>query len=476
NKIIILISILFLLILSEVVFTFQKNSQNEQDGKSLLEEFSSGNFKNIQVDNDDRVEYLKKYSSQTVFIDKIVNVNNDGNKKQKLSITQNLNFLAKIGKNLFGIKRATIFQPVNRVIELRENTKTSRIIKVPEDYKSIQSAIDNAKTGDTVKVAAGKYQENIIMKEGVSVIGAGFLKPESLDSLMAQDKEDTNEQTLSHIENKSVENENTNEKNIENEIQYDFSMDETASSIIDGNNYGNVVAFKNITANKTELAGFTIINSGKNLDGIFIENSSPWIHDNILVENEYNIYIKGESFPIIQKNIIRFANKGIQIYNFKKQDSSMQKNGTNNIKTILIDNIITDNKIGIDLYQSSAIINHNIISYNNHYKTYLGATYGIYLSKSSAEIKNNIITDSGICELCSGVSADTGSREVILKYNNIWNNNNNFVCFGECVMENNNLSEDPLFVDYINGDYKLSEKSGLIGKSEKDLDIGVRWE
>lgn len=142
---------------------------------------------------------------------------------------------------------------------------------------------------------------------------------------------------------------------------------------------------------------------------------------------------------------------------------------------IIIDNLITDNKIGIDLYQASAIISHNAISYNNHYKTYLGATYGIYLSKSSAEIKNNIIMDNGICELCAGVNADKESKNVVLKYNNIWNNKNNFACFGECIMENNNISEEPLFVDYIGGSYKLNEESPLLGKAEDGLDIGVRW-
>jgi hypothetical protein len=63
-----------------------------------------------------------------------------------------------------------------------------------------------------------------------------------------------------------------------------------------------------------------------------------------------------------------------------------------------------------------------------------------------------------------------------MSYNDIWNNKNNFVCFGECVIEDSNISEDPLFVDSMNGDYKLSGESGLIGKSKGGLDIGIRWE
>ncbi len=46
-------------------------------------------------------------------------------------------------------------------------------ILVPDDYATIQSAIDTAAAGDTVEVAAGIYDEHIAMKSGVSVEGAG---------------------------------------------------------------------------------------------------------------------------------------------------------------------------------------------------------------------------------------------------------------------------------------------------------------
>ncbi|MDF1498178.1 MAG: DUF1565 domain-containing protein [Patescibacteria group bacterium] len=444
NKKIILITILFLLILSGAVFAFQQNKD----------------IKIISKENQNEI-------SDEVVVENIVYVG-----EEKLDSSVSTNFTE--GENIKNENESKTSNWVLDFINIISEKQKPKIIKVPEEYKSIQLAIDSAKFGDRVEVSPGEYKENIIMKEGVSVIGAGLLTLESQDSSVAQDdiiisnQVEGNGLTLVLMEDEQTENEDVNEEGVEVEIKIDFSQDKLVSSIIDGGGFGNVVTFKNEITSKTELGGFTIINSGKSLSGVFIEDSSPWIHDNVLVNNEYNIYVKGKSSPIIQKNRIQLANKGIQIYAFEKDDEY-------ELKSNIIDNLITDNKIGIDVYQSSAEINHNTISYNNHYKTYLGATYGIYLSKSSAEIKNNIITDNGICELCAGVSADKESKKVVLKFNNIWNNKNNFVCFGDCTMEYNNLSEEPLFIDYINGDYKLSEESTIVGKSEDELDIGIRW-
>jgi hypothetical protein len=46
-------------------------------------------------------------------------------------------------------------------------------IRVPEDHKKIQSAIDVASSGDTVLVAAGTYRERIRLKDGVMLKSAG---------------------------------------------------------------------------------------------------------------------------------------------------------------------------------------------------------------------------------------------------------------------------------------------------------------
>ena len=46
-------------------------------------------------------------------------------------------------------------------------------LRVPQDYKSIEAAIDSAKAGDTVLVSPGTYKERIHLKEGLTVKSAG---------------------------------------------------------------------------------------------------------------------------------------------------------------------------------------------------------------------------------------------------------------------------------------------------------------
>lgn len=290
--------------------------------------------------------------------------------------------------------------------------RSSLVLNVPGEFDTIQKAIDAAVAGDVVRVAAGVYKENIVMKDGVSVIGE---HPET--------------------------------------------------TILDGDRKGNVVAFKNIGNSETRLENFTIKNAEANLSGVLIENSSPLINRNIIFGNDYDIYIKGTSSPLIQRNVLEQSKAGVQVFNLEKVADS---------DPVILDNLIFANRKGINLYNGQATIEHNTISYNSDYGLEAGATFGIYVTNSAASIRNNLITDNGTCEICSGIYVDDKSTEVQLGYNDIWNNQNNFLCYGGCVMDETNRSEDPLFENGLLFDFHLKAESPLLTAGSDGQRLGAR--
>ena len=46
-------------------------------------------------------------------------------------------------------------------------------LHVPQDYKTIQAAIEAANTGDIVVVSAGTYKERIVLKPGITLKSDG---------------------------------------------------------------------------------------------------------------------------------------------------------------------------------------------------------------------------------------------------------------------------------------------------------------
>jgi hypothetical protein len=82
-------------------------------------------------------------------------------------------FLRRLGKNILLLYALSI-----RFVAAAE-------LNVPDDYSTIQAAIDAASSGDSIVVAAGTYTENVLLKSGVDVRGAEaartFLEPETSD-------------------------------------------------------------------------------------------------------------------------------------------------------------------------------------------------------------------------------------------------------------------------------------------------------
>ena len=246
----------------------------------------------------------------------------------------------------------------------------------PNNYTTIQSAIDDASNGDTVFVYddSSPYIENISVDRSINLIG-----------------EDKN------------------------------------TTIIDGYRNNDVVS---INANYVNIIGFTIKNSTiveipvMNGAGIKIYSNNNKIHGNILVDNQNGIYATRSSFNDISSNdIINNSFSGIWFdwycYNNSISENYLKLNEGSGIffhysnNNFIFNNSILSNKwSGIRLnYACNNILSVNIISMNDEYG-------GIFIGSSS----DNILSKNSISQhKKTGIQLRESNNNIITK-NNFLNN------------------------------------------------------
>jgi len=142
------------------------------------------------------------------------------------------------------------------------------VIIVPDEYFSIQEAIKQSKSGDTIFVKSGIYFESIIVdKNDLRLVG---------------------------------ENRDT--------------------TIIDGRGTGITVY---VEANNTELSGFTVQNSGCNLtdSGIYLNHSfNNFISNNKVSNNNLGIYLSSSSNCVLRNNNMTWNSYNFGVSGYYLQD------------------------------------------------------------------------------------------------------------------------------------------------------------
>ncbi len=206
-------------------------------------------------------------------------------------------------------------------------------IHVPDDYPTIQEAINAAKPGETIRVSKGIYYENIVVDKSVSLLG--------------ENKENT---------------------------------------LIDGSGKGDVV---NITADSVKLTGFKIINGGDN--GIKTKGQFTEIYNNIISSNNESGIRVGSPNNTISFNNITFTHLGISVEGPDDNlisDNTCSNNyrgifiGFNAINNVISYNVCINNTYGIDVfYGSNNIVTNNTCSKNDQ---------GISMRGSDGTVTNNI--------------------------------------------------------------------------------------
>jgi parallel beta-helix repeat protein len=197
-------------------------------------------------------------------------------------------------------------------------------IIVPDDYPTIQEAINHAKEGDTVFVYNGTYHENLFINKMISLIG----------------------------ENKTI-------------------------TIIDGTEIGTVVS---VTENNVTISGFTIQNSGSESDdsGIRLYSRDCSIKDNIIVNCNRGISLGNSYGNTFEHNIVRNNKYAIYLilsfYNIFKDD--VVENNTCGIYlrdsnyTHIYNNKFVNNGIQTNVSRSQNVWNEDYPSGGNYWSNW----------------------------------------------------------------------------------------------------------
>jgi parallel beta-helix repeat protein len=363
-------------------------------------------------------------------------------------------------------------------------------IIVPDDYPTIQAAINAASPGDTIYVRAGTYCENVVVNKTVSLVGENR-------SNTIIDGNSTG--TVAHVSAGNViiteftiQNGGTEEGN-GIELSSDFNL--INGSIIAGNAIGiyvynshnNVVEnnklVNNVCGVAFDWADHNVFKENEAVDnvyGIALTDRSDYItvKENHVSLNDYGMYLEHSWHNNITGNEIA-NNTNTGIYTLESNENTFSRNTiTNNRNGILLSfsnfeiiskNILLNNYFGILLSGSS----ENSIFGN----TVLSGYVGIFLeythlneSTGNTIISNTIANNQyGIgIEECSGNTIyhnnfinNTMQAGVSLPHVNTWDNG--YPCGG-------NYWSDYTGTDFYSGSYQNITGSDGIGDTPYVID------
>ncbi|UCE37258.1 MAG: right-handed parallel beta-helix repeat-containing protein [Thermoplasmata archaeon] len=362
----------------------------------------------------------------------------------------------------------TIFTTVDLVFEFSPSYGSATIY-VPNDYPTIQDAINASKDGDTVYVFSGTYYENVVVNKTIDLIGedkettiidgewsgvvinvsANWVNITGFTITRSEGEYKCAGIKLYNVHNCRLVNNNVTSNGARGIYLYYSSFINIISNTITSN-YGdgiylyfsdeNNIIGNNVSDNRFS-SGIILHNSSNNAIennivsnnegfGIYLYQSSlNNIINNTCNSNSYHgISLGGSSSNMIANNTCSNNSEiGIDINNFSPDNNIIDNTVTSNLRdgifiyyssngtNIIHNNVLNNDWSGISIYHSSNnIITDNTVYFNNFY----GIVLSTYPGPFPYETANNEVTNNNVMD-----NGDTGIYLYISRNNNITGNN-----------------------------------------------------
>jgi len=379
----------------------------------------------------------------------------------------------------------------NNAISTYMSVRLPEVIRVPDDYETIQSAINAAKDEDTVFVASGIYYEEIwINKKGLSLVGEdvsstiiqgtevvvaadnvyvnGFTIQNSNTGIVVYGSEGSiinNTRTLNNIigiyllysVNITLTNNNMtangNNLDVDGYCLSEFIHNVDASNLVNGkpvyywiDEYDRQVpsdAGYVAVVNSTRIA-IKDLNLANNGEGVLLVCTTNSAIENVSASHNYDgVYLAHSSINTVGGCFVTDNNNGIYLY------ESIDNNVSHNI--------VVSNRNGINSYYSNDNkINSNELLKNND--------LGLFLEKSY----NNTISNNRVFNNTYGIySRNSGCN--VLRDNNMTDNEYNFGVTGsylshfvQDVDTSNKVNGKPIYYLLHQKDKEISDDAGYV--------------
>jgi hypothetical protein len=295
------------------------------------------------------------------------------------------------------------------------------------DYSSIQDAIDDATSGDTVEVRAGTYNENITMKDGVDVVNYSTDVPvidaDGTNPAVTFDDAFSTGCTLDGFEIKDggtnggiyLHGTGAGIDNITTIQDCDIHGNSGPGIKLDGGTALTAPTIDNNDIRNNSQGGIYAINAGSSSEDLVIKNNSIYDHDTY---GKAGINIGGDSYVTIGNDNHIYDNKpGI----------AFDTGDPNTEPVTIIDNHIEDNDDGgicqIDAITGKVTITENDIELNE--KGGIGIHDSCELEITKNKIHDNhrggIHTGTDVAD-GGGFSGSMGDAILTIRQNKVYNN------------------------------------------------------